>query len=774
MKQRRGGNKHGETMDGSVNEGMLSMAGANNLFGLRPGAMGRTGKAKKGSQSTKLLRPQSAKLRRVKATSTGRPKSANARAVLRTAKHDEVLSMRKSLRPKSPEETRPKKMTRPESAKLARRSLNKIARPQSAVPLRKDVVRPPWIKVSTVAKIANRPPCKFVTSARPTLVERLATQSKRTPVSNKKLSKKTVVEQQSVHMPVTSNIQEPELFVEESSRPPTRQESIVKREFTPEERVAAKVLQMHIRVYLGRRRRRKRKKKRRVLDSFETEQKRRDKEMKEAMGRVKNATRELFQYKDDIKKTNKENDSLNEEISRLEEEIKKYRVIVGDVDAAQKNDRSIGKKLETEKKRVDSTYAILHNLRTKNDGVRKKIDELRLNRLVLKRTLAAEETKAKNFAEEQKRLDAIIEKQKKQTEKYKEKKKSIEFMATKKKKEFDDAMAALEGKRAEKEEEEKKLPRGKTAFINSLLKEEDDGDSLDAAVSSTTSTRVLSESSLREQWNLEMRRTENKVQTLRLKSFGDAFELIKEATGVKTLDEMVETFSAIEEENFHNFNTLRATMLEGTELLEKITQKKADLEALEQRNEEANAPRKRIINRLEKVEKKAKVHEEKLAEKKKRMFETMTIIRAGLMKIADKLDIDDTPPEMLGMVTGASKSVGEMSEMELLLVIESKVIELQTRQEEAEKKDGKRKNIPQKGVGPSAPRGTAFKSISKRSIDTSYLTSLKKDGQTGDMPLDVNAHRDKLLGSVNDDVEQHEQATEQLFKLLNKHKITTK
>eukprot|EP00943_MAST-04B_sp_MAST-4B-sp1_P004822 g4822.t1 len=114
-----------------------------------------------------------------------------------------------------------------------------------------------------------------------------------------------------------------------------------------------------------------------------------------------------------------------------------------------------------------------------------------------------------------------------------------------------------------------------------------------------TKVARLKAETLREEWKAKLLKSEADKKMQQFKTFSEAFEIIKEKTGVKTVEEMQERFEKAEEKNLYEFERVRTLMIEGAELMEKIEAKKAEVAVLKARNTEAEAPRRRIIDKIQ-------------------------------------------------------------------------------------------------------------------------------------------------------------------------------
>ncbi len=557
------------------------------------------------------------------------------------------------------------------------------------------------------------------------------------------------------------------------------EEGEIKRSFSVDEIKAITVLQYHIRVYLGRKRRREEqkraaKKKKAKANKGDNQLQRARKFMRTRLVEVRKKKTKLVSFQEDTKALRKKKQFLHQETIRLQKAIKALQELQSGEDAVRENDRAIAKAKDLSKRRFDSKMHILSATREQNKTIKASINETRFKKNELKKRL-------NNLLDSTKKYDALDEKLSNEIKEYdaeiencKHVLESISYIGNEKLEKYQEAYDLL----MDKQDNNRNQSRGKSGvmkksrvkenkkldhLLDNQIEKDGKGSATGAAGGKAGDTNLaFGRAHLRTQWTFEMMRMEKNVHVAHLKTYAEAFNVIKKATGVTTVDEMVEKFEKLEEKNFCMFEDLRALMVESRDLVHQIGLKKAEVAVLRAKNVEAEGSRKKIIDRIQDEIFASKSKIEYCTEQSASIKKTLSVCEQALANLINELNMD-------GGAADSSKNL-----LEMLATIDTfysaLVLSKQLKRDVSSGKITINEGAYRKG--PGVATGTIFSSLPKRSLETSLiLPPFQTRGRfqvAADKPVQVGELRKRAIGHVLAEMKKKEESGRTLFKLLKR------
>ena len=530
-------------------------------------------------------------------------------------------------------------------------------------------------KKNGFAKIATRKR-NYVLKAPPTLIERLAKRNSSMQVHRKRPSSAVVPKRKAKASLKRPKSALPRMSDQGSIHIPNPQ----LEKYDDEQKKAVKVLQFYIRVYLGRKRRKKaeeekRKRKLRKMGLAETRVLRMKRDMKKRLKNVEKTAKELRLLKEKIR-------LLQTEKYDQEQKIKSYRKELKNIRRSMESDDDYKLRLRKEKleaialeKEELNLRSILQKQIIKNELAKEKVNnqrrgymaETRKNKMLKaeleslkqlnictgKRTSELE----KQIENDKKEHNAFRLVCKKKMEEYEEDfrqiKANIEMLHSASKRRSKSGLheASRSSKSslhydAKKGRKDTKKATGDENFITDILApaKMSDDDLRESRNKAKARIARLKNDALREEWKAKLLKSETDQKMQRFKTFSEAFQILSEKTGVKTIEEMKARFEKIEERNIAEFERVRALMIEEVEIMENIEAKRAELHILKTRNAEAEAPRKRIIDRITAEVEAIKSQTEEIRLQKNKMLEKAQHFRHGLYRLFESIGYEINDP----------------------------------------------------------------------------------------------------------------------------------
>jgi len=119
------------------------------------------------------------------------------------------------------------------------------------------------------------------------------------------------------------------------------------------------------------------------------------------------------------------------------------------------------------------------------------------------------------------------------------------------------------------------------------------------AASKSFDDKDAKKSQVKNNWNLARDKASQKASIDRVQSFEEAFQQIKNATGIDNIDELVQTFIDAEDQNFSLFNYVNELNNEIEKLDESIAEVRLDIDKYKGQGGQSDKQRKKLLKDLE-------------------------------------------------------------------------------------------------------------------------------------------------------------------------------
>ena len=174
-------------------------------------------------------------------------------------------------------------------------------------------------------------------------------------------------------------------------------------------------------------------------------------------------------------------------------------------------------------------------------------------------------------------------------------------------------------------------------------------------------------------WGIAKDKAAQQVSLEKVQSYEEAFERIKQATGISEIDELVSTFIQAEEQNFSLFNYVNELNNEIEKLEEQIADIKSEIEKYKGQGVNTENQRKKILKDLEDKLHKTEAKSQQYDDKYQAAQKTVNALKVGINSIFYKIGCDEMPQsEMLDK----SEGVTETNMMQYLGIIEQRTNEI--------------------------------------------------------------------------------------------------
>jgi len=362
----------------------------------------------------------------------------------------------------------------------------------------------------------------------------------------------------------------------------------------------------------------------------------------------------------------------------------------GGVNACKEVDRSVQKQIRVLENRLDKALIKFNEALAYNKKLREEIDNLRRERVIFDQINAK---LAKELHEKKKEMAQIIE---------------ISNIAYEARDQAQNEMSLLKAhadkEQAQFEQEWREL--GRVLEQDRRLKERMAGQ--ERSRSAEDDSAALRKTLVRGSWNTAKDKAAQKANLDRAQSFEEAFNEIKNATGIDNIDELVQTFIDAEDQNFSLFNYVNELNNEIEKLEEQIADIKTEIEKYKGQGGQNDRQRKKLLKDLEDRLASTEARAEQYEAKALKAAKTVSQLEQGIQSIFNKIGCDKAAlSDMLG-TTGVTES----NMMQYLGIIEQRTNELlQIYQKTSKDKEGSGDVVAVFGQGPAAPAGSTVINI---------------------------------------------------------------
>eukprot|EP00042_Codosiga_hollandica_P044626 m.444391 g.444391 ORF g.444391 m.444391 type:complete len:632 (+) comp56834_c0_seq2:2057-3952(+) len=157
-----------------------------------------------------------------------------------------------------------------------------------------------------------------------------------------------------------------------------------------------------------------------------------------------------------------------------------------------------------------------------------------------------------------------------------------------------------------------------------------------------------------------------------IQSYEEAFEKIKQATGIQNIDRLVNRFIEVEDQNFSLFNYVNELNNEIEMLQEKIAETKADIEKFIRQGEVMDNQRKKVMRELEDQLKGTESQTGTFQDKLQQAELVLDELKAGVESLFGKIGCDKSE---ISVILGNS-TISDSNVMQFLGIIEQRTNEL--------------------------------------------------------------------------------------------------
>jgi len=395
----------------------------------------------------------------------------------------------------------------------------------------------------------------------------------------------------------------------------------------------------------------------------------------------------------------------------------------GGVNACKEVDRSVQKQIRVLENRLDKALIKFNEALAYNKKLREEIDNLRRERVIFDQINAK---LAKELHEKKKEMAQIIE---------------ISNIAYEARDQAQNEMSLLKAhadkEQAQFEQEWREL--GRVLEQDRRLKERMAGQ--ERSRSAEDDSAALRKTLVRGSWNTAKDKAAQKANLDRAQSFEEAFNEIKNATGIDNIDELVQTFIDAEDQNFSLFNYVNELNNEIEKLEEQIADIKTEIEKYKGQGGQNDRQRKKLLKDLEDRLASTEARAEQYEAKALKAAKTVSQLEQGIQSIFNKIGCDKAAlSDMLG-TTGVTES----NMMQYLGIIEQRTNELlQIYQKTSKDKEGSGDVVAVFGQGPAAPAGSTVINIDPPVIGDEDETEEESD-EDEERPLSRDELKAKTL-----------------------------
>uniref|UniRef100_A0A7S0SDG4 ODAD1 central coiled coil region domain-containing protein n=1 Tax=Mantoniella antarctica TaxID=81844 RepID=A0A7S0SDG4_9CHLO len=455
-------------------------------------------------------------------------------------------------------------------------------------------------------------------------------------------------------------------------------------------------------------------------------------------------TADLYTRKIEIERRRVEDLDHHLQLSDLK--ILEQRRAMGGIHAAKENSHQVTKQVKVLENKLDKALVQFNEALSSNKSLREEIDNLRRERVAFDNVYRKME---RELHEKKKEMANIIE---------------ISNIAYEARDQAQNEIAALRAQ-ADKESasfEAEWRELGKILESDRKVKEMNMRNKLKMAELGGTGQygemSMEDEAKLRKKvikgnWHLAKDKTQTAMAAERVESYEEAFNKIKQATGITDIDDLVTTFIAAEDQNFSLFNFVNELNQEQEKLEEQMTELGGEIEKFRGAGAADDGVRKKILKdlegRLERTDAKTDQFELRFLA----AMRTVNALKAGITSIYNKIGCNNAASrELLG-----DQGVNESNMLSYLGVIEQRANEVlqayaaQQMASAAANSDAGVDGIKAilGATGPMTPANAGGVNIDPPSTADEYASDEESEEEIDDRPLTRDELQAKTLRALN-------------------------
>lgn len=372
--------------------------------------------------------------------------------------------------------------------------------------------------------------------------------------------------------------------------------------------------------------------------------------------RMEEVSQQLEMYQRKIKAEQEQLEAVDTEIKEANKAIAEQRSKMGGVNAATQNFAAVNKKMRVLENRLDKALVKFNQSLASNKALRETIDNLRRERVVFDNIYRKLE---RELAEKKKAMAEIIESSNQAYEVRDEA--GAKMIALKEKAEKEQLTFKMELKELDRVlEHDRKLK----TFMGVKSQDRSSKDGEDTMNKRSDRTKK-SEKQTGEKKDAQM--SSETVQ-----SYEEAFEKIREQTGIQDIDKLVENFIDVEDENFSSFNYVNELNNDIDQIQEQINELKLEIDKIRGQGVNMDNQRKKILKDLEERLQSTQSQCDMYDDKYNALSKTVNMLKAGITNIFNRIDCDKTAiTDMLG-----NAGCNETNMMQYLGIIEQRTNEI--------------------------------------------------------------------------------------------------
>jgi chromosome segregation ATPase len=434
-------------------------------------------------------------------------------------------------------------------------------------------------------------------------------------------------------------------------------------------------------------------------------------------------------------------DELDKQIAIMQKNILEQRKKMGGVNAAKDNHAQIQKQIKILENRLDKALVKFNEALAHNKQLRETIDNLRRERVVFDQIYKKLE---RELAEKRKDMAQIIDAA---NEAYAARDQAQEEM-TKLKERADEEQEQFE---QEWKELGKLIEEDRKRKSDFMKRDRAGGNTEARGDMSLDQEQQLRKKVIKGNWGIAKDKAAQQVSLEKVQSYEEAFERIKQATGITEIDQLVSTFIHAEEQNFSLFNYVNELNTDIERLEEQIAEIKGEIEKYKGQGVNTENQRKKILKDLEDKLQKTEAKSHQYDEKYQAAQKTVNALKVGIQSIFHKIGCDKMPQsENLDKTEG----VTELNMMSYLGIIEQRtneILQLYAQHQAAQQgKEGDPSAVAAiLGQGPQLPAGTTQISINPPSTGDDFDSDEESGEEDEDKPLSRQELKDRAMRGLN-------------------------
>ncbi|GMH39417.1 hypothetical protein BSKO_07315 [Bryopsis sp. KO-2023] len=320
---------------------------------------------------------------------------------------------------------------------------------------------------------------------------------------------------------------------------------------------------------------------------------------------------------------------LTQKIGDCNSKIHTQRIRMGGINASREADRSLQKQIKVLENRLEKAYIKYNEGITQNKKLREMIENLRRERMMFENINNGLEKELQKLKKE---MASIIEQA---NTGYEFRERAIAEMAHLKiqadkeqqsfEEEWRNLSSIIDEDRRAREAQRMQDMEERERKTQELLRSSD-------------RTVQIRKKTVKGAWTIAGKQAiAQNVSMEKVHQYGGAFEMIQQATGIKDIDELVNTIIAAEDQNFTLFNYVNELNQEIEKLEEQISEVKAEIELYKGRGLNSDNQKKRVLKELEEQLQKMEDQADQYEKKHDMATRTVNSLKSTIWKIFNDL-----------------------------------------------------------------------------------------------------------------------------------------